>query len=246
MPRFFVSPENINGNTVTIKGEDVIHIKRVLRLSIDDRITVCDGNEQDYFVSITGIENDAVTGKILDISKNSNEPPVKITLYQGLPKADKFEYIVQKCIELGVDEVVPTITERTVVRLDSNKDIEKKLTRWRKIALEAAKQCNRGKIPNISEPVYLNDAIIESVKRNSGVIAYENAENRPQSVENISNAVSVFIGPEGGFTPEEVSLAQSSGIKPVSLGPRILRTETAGVVLVTIIMNKFGDIRPFG
>lgn len=245
MSKFFVSPENISGSTITITGDDVIHIKKVLRLKIDDIVTVCDGAERDYLAEISNIGTESITLTIIEAHENKNEPPVSVVLYQGMPKADKLEYIIQKSIELGVDSIVPIMTERTVVRFDSNKDIGKKLLRWQRIANEAAKQCNRGKLPNVLEPVSFKNAIADASQKSLGIIAYEDAEQKPQRIKPVNSTISIFVGPEGGFSGEEIEIAQNYGIQTVSLGPRILRTETAGIVLVSILMSRFGDIKPF-
>ena len=245
MSRYFVNSTQIIDNTITILGEDYQHLKKVLRAEKGDLITVCcDGF--DYTAEITQIDSDFISSVIIDKKKNVTEAPIRVTLYQGLPKADKMELIVQKCIELGVNEIVPVLTERCISKINTNKDAQNKVSRWQKIALEAAKQCNRGIIPKIGMPIQFNEAVNAASKMDLSVIPYE------KEIETGLNAIvsqcsdaataSIFIGPEGGFTELEMQLAESHGIKKISLGPRILRTETAGMVALSLMMYELGDV----
>jgi len=254
MARFFVERENIHSDHIIIKGGDVNHIKNVLRLKKDDIIEVCDGAGTDYTVKIRQFEPDSIYTEIMDSKKNGTEPPLNFTLFQGIPKGDKMETVIQKAVELGAVRIVPVITSRTVVRLDSPKDKEKKATRWRKISLEAAKQCNRGIIPYVEFPMTFEEALEYSTGSDLSLISYEEetgvgikmylTEFKTNHLpgENKKLNISVFIGPEGGFEKEEISKASAMGIKPVSLGPRILRTETAGAAVLAIIMYELGDM----
>lgn len=246
MSRFFVNCSDILNNTIKITGEDVGHIKKVLRLKCGDHITVCDGQGMDYHVRIDRVEEDSVYTFILDSFKSLTEPPVEITLLQGLPKSDKMDYIIQKCVELGVNRIVPVVTERTIVKIDSGKDAQKKAERWNKISKEASKQCNRGIIPKVDVPVSFNEALDIVKNSDLALIPYEkealNGLRRILSDRRNASSICVMIGPEGGFTEKEVELAVNTGAFPVTLGPRILRTETAGVAVVSIIMYELGDV----
>lgn len=248
MSRFFVSKTAVDeaNNRITITGEDVKHIKNVLRMAPGESVVVCDCEGTDYVARLEAIEKDAVTAKIEEAVKSIAEPDVYITLFQGIPKSDKMDFILQKSVELGVSRIVPVITERTVVRFDSPKDMENKRTRWQRICMEAAKQCNRGIIPEVALPVKFPDAVKTAGMAGTGIIPYEKETCRGigsflADNKNTGN-ISVFIGPEGGFSEKEVQLAAESGIQPVTLGPRILRTETAGMAVISIIMYEIGDM----
>ena len=242
MPKFFINNENINYHTITIVGENAKHIGSVLRAKIGDLIIVCDGNGRDYECEIIEISKKEVIAKITDIFTNDNEPDIKITLYQGLPKADKMELVIQKCIEIGVDRIVPVKTEHAVVKLEGKE--EKKLQRWNKIAESAAKQCGRGKIPVVDSLMTFKDAIKEAVGLDGVVIPYE--KEKENSLKTFAKAfkgksIGIFIGPEGGFSEEEINYAIKNGIKSVTLGKRILRTETAGLVASVILLYELED-----
>ena len=245
MSRFFIEKDQIFSDHVVITGEDVKHIRNVLRLSQGDIVTVCDGAGTDYSVRIAEMDPARVKAEILQSAPNRNEPPIEVTLYQGLPKSDKMELIIQKGVELGVTSVVPVYTERTVVKLESRKDEERKTERWQRIAFEASKQCNRGIVPKIGMPVAFKKALELSAADHLRIIPYEKeAVHRLKScipANNIEKAA-IFIGPEGGFSDKEIETAEALGVLPVTLGPRILRTETAGMAVLAIIMYEIGDI----
>lgn len=241
MPKFFVSPREIEGKKIILTGDDEKHIKTVLRAREGEEITVCDGEGMDYQCRILSLEKGVVT-EILSSAPCDVEPETKITLYQGLPKADKMEWIIQKCVELGVERIVPVSTERAIVKLDKKEG--KKLERWQKIAEAAAKQSGRGIIPQMGERVLsFGEAVVEATKLDGALIPYEKEEERGirQFVRDFSGkSIGVFIGPEGGFSPEEVALAEEAGILPVTLGKRILRTETAGMTTVALLLYELG------
>ena len=242
MPKYFTLPENIQGDTIELDEETSLHLSRVLRCKTGDRITVGDGNDIDYECEITEITKRCVTAKILDKHLNLNEPSVKITLYQGLPKGDKAELIIQKCVEIGVCEIVPVKTERSVVNWDKKAD--KKVERWNKIARSAAEQCGRGKIPVVGDVLTFKQAVEDSQKCSGRLIPYENEQQNglKQFCDNFKGeSIAVFIGPEGGFSPDEIELAKQNGIMPVTLGKRILRTETAGLVTAVILLHRLED-----
>jgi 16S rRNA (uracil1498-N3)-methyltransferase len=246
MPKFFIDDKNINGSVIDVYGDDVSHIKRVLRLKPGDTVTLCDGKGTDYIVAIDSIEQNFVRTNIVSTNVNIAEPPIEVTIFQGVPKSDKMDLIIQKSVELGVKRVVPVMTDRTVVRIENKKDAENKTTRWQRIALEAAKQCNRGAVPEIMMPVTFAESFKLLEKEDLCLIPYEKeAENGLKTI--LSNykdvkKVSVFIGPEGGFSEKEVETAIRANIRSVSLGPRILRTETAGLTVLSILMYELGDV----
>ncbi|MBQ3568460.1 MAG: 16S rRNA (uracil(1498)-N(3))-methyltransferase [Anaerotignum sp.] len=239
MPKFFFNKNDISRGQVQLFGEDEKHIKTVLRAREGEEITLCDGEGMDYQCRIASLER----GVLLDILSKEvceTEPKTKITLYQGLPKADKMELIIQKCVELGVDRIVAVSTERAIVKLDKKET--KKLERWQKIAEAAAKQSGRGKIPEIGQQVLkFKEAVAEAKELDGAIIPYEREEETGirQFVQNFKGeSVGVFIGPEGGFADEEIALAQGNGITPITLGKRILRTETAGMTTTAILLYE--------
>ncbi len=244
MPKFFSS--NIAGDKIIIDSEDVRHIKNVLRLKTGDKIEVCDGKGCDYSCEISDIEEKEIICLIKEKRFADTEPPIKLTLYQGLPKAAKMDYIIQKNTELGISEIVPCELARCVVKLDDKKSAAKKAARWQKIAEEAAKQCGRGIIPAVCEPIPLKTAIERLKKEDLAFALYECESDRSLKktlVENKSaKTVGFLIGPEGGFDPAEIELLHSEGIKSIGLGRRILRTETAGEAVSAMIMYEIGDI----
>jgi len=253
MSRFFVSPCSIdlNSGIITIEGEDVRHISNVLRAVPGDTLVLSDESGTDYEAVIERVERDKIITRITASRPNYTEPPVEITLFQGLPKADKMETVIQKCVEIGVKRIVPVITARTVVKLAGTKEIASKTARWRRIALEAAKQCDRGIIPKVGEPVGFAAALEMAGDCDLKIIPYE--EDREGSLKELlrqyggrseagQRRIAILIGPEGGFEPSEVEEAARSGFCPVTLGPRILRTETAGMAVATIVMYEIGDM----
>lgn len=245
MPKFFVSPDKVNDGIITIDTKDVGHIKRVLRLGEGDIITVCDSTGTDYNAKISKINENAVLCDVISSHKNSSEPNIEVTIYQALPKASKMEYIIQKNTELGVARIVPCSLSRCVVKLDGA-DGEKKRARWQKIAAEAAKQCGRGQIPEIA-PIHTLPEVIEQMHQaDLCFIPYEceKTNSLKKILQNSKNAIKIcyLIGPEGGFAPEEISAAAEAGIPSITLGPRILRTETAGEAVLAMLMYELGDI----
>lgn len=238
MSRFFVEKEQIDKNKIMITGEDAKHIKTVLRCKLGEEIIICDGQGYDYNCSISEIDH-VVIAEIKNVSESASEPDTKITLFQGLPKSDKMELIIQKCVELGVEKIIPVNTERVIVKLDKKED--KKLERWQKISLSASKQCGRGKIPQIGHILNFQEAIQEASKFDLAVIAYEKEENigLKELIKNFNGqTVAVFIGPEGGFSEEEIIKAKTNGLKTITLGKRILRTETAGMSMLSILLYE--------
>lgn len=239
MPRFFVEPGQIVENVITVTGEDAKHIKTVLRQKVGDEILLCDGAGFDYTCIITSLSEKEIQAEIQDKSANYTEPATKITLFQGLPKGDKMELILQKCVELGVTDIFPVACARSVVKLDKKE--EKKIARWQKIAESAAKQSGRGIVPKVCHILPFREAVVAAKALDALVIPYENEKERRirSFAQNFSGkTIGIFIGPEGGFTPEEIQLAQCAGAVPVTLGSRILRTETAGMVTLAILLYE--------
>lgn len=239
MPKFFVAPEQIGEKSIEITGDNAKHISAVLRAKIGEALTVCDSNGTDYECVVSEITKKTVTAEIVEKHKNLNEPEIKITLFQSVPKLDKMETVIQKCIEIGVDRIVPVISEHTVVKVGEK--AEKKLERFRKIAEAAAKQCGRGKIPEVSDITDFKAAVKQAVELDNAVIPYE--KERERSVKSFikefkGKSVGIFIGPEGGFSDDEIAFCAENGIKSVTLGRRILRTETAGLVTSVILLYE--------
>ena len=246
MPRFFVPKENINGDKILITGEDVGHISRVLRMTAGDELLLCDGKGFDYKAEIADINKEKIECKIISSSKSDTEPNISVTLFQGIPKASKMEYIIQKNTGLGIKKIVPCILSRCVVKLDGQKAAEKKRDRWQKIAESAAKQSGRGIVPEIAMPMTLDSAIDELREYDIVFVPYECEENI--SLRSVLNEVEspqkigFIIGPEGGFSIEEIEKIRNAGIKTITLGKRILRTETAGEAVLAMVMYEKGDV----
>ncbi|HEY8348208.1 MAG TPA: 16S rRNA (uracil(1498)-N(3))-methyltransferase [Clostridiales bacterium] len=253
MARFFVKtdPADLDNGRITITGPDVNHITNVLRASKGDTLVLCDGAGTDYDVVIDQVSREKIGTVIMGKRASTTEPPVGITLFQGIPKADKMDYIIQKCVELGVRRIVPVLASRSVVRFGTARDAAAKTARWNRISLEAAKQCDRGIVPEVYDPVKFDEALELADGHGLKLFPYE--EEKEGSLRKVlqehrmammgsSPGIAVFIGPEGGFDPEEAEKAVKSGFKPVTLGPRILRTETAGIAVAAIVMYELGDM----
>lgn len=245
MHKFFIDEKNIKNDSIFIYGEDVNHIVKVLRLKNSDDVLLSDGKGNEYICGIDSIDKKSVKCIIKDKFKSIAEPDIKITLYQGLPKAQKMDLIVQKSVEIGVFKIQPVIMERTVVKVDE-KDINLKLRRWNKISSEAAKQSNRGIIPEVAKPISFKEALKELCTMDLSVVPYENEKgnglkkilSKKAGIKNVG----IFIGPEGGFADEEIKACIEKDLNLVTLGPRILRTETAGFVTSSIILYEISDM----
>lgn len=246
MHKFFVPKDNINGNNAVIDNEDVKHIYRVLRLQVGNKISInnCEGKE--YIGEITYIDKKVVNVNLLEENPINNESPIEVYLFQGFPKSTKMDLIVQKNTELGVKEITPILTERVVVKTEL-KDY-KKIDRWNRIALEACKQCKRSLVPQINETIEFDNLLEELKKVDLVVVPYENEEGYgiKKLVKEVDkthiNKVAIVIGPEGGFEEIEILKMKEIGAKIVTLGPRILRTETAGFTCLSLIMYELGDL----
>lgn len=241
MYRFYITDEQITENEIAITGGDVNHIRNVLRLKEGDWVVACNGSGKDYVSRIAVLDKDKVLLQIEKVQDSGTELPTKITLFQGVPKKEKMEFIIQKTVELGVWEIVPVMMKRCVVKFTDEKKLEKKQERWQAIAEAAAKQCDRGIIPVVHQPVTLEQAFEMAKPLAYNMIPYELQDGMDMSREIVAHAceqesVGIFIGPEGGLEAEEVEQAVARGIESISLGKRILRTETAGMALIAIMM----------
>ena len=239
MYQFFIEDENAAEDFVTIEGSDVNHIKNVLRMKPGEKIRVCTRNGQNYFCSISDITESFVRADILEKEAESTELPCRIYLFQGLPKNDKMELIIQKAVELGVYEIIPVAMKNCVVKLDAKKAAAK-TARWQGIAESAAKQSKRSLIPKVSEPVSYKEAVAYAMKLDQKLVPYENERGMAATREAVEavrpgESIGIFIGPEGGFAPEEIEAVKGE-MKLISLGSRILRTETAGFTTLAILM----------
>lgn len=238
-PRFFT--DNI-GESAVITGDDAKHIATVLRMKTGDLAVLCDGSMKDYLCRITAASKDFVQLEVLDSQVNEAEPQTEICLYQCMPKSDKMEFIVQKATELGVSKIVPVLSKRCVSRPDE-KTAAKKIQRYQKIAEEAAKQCGRGKIPHIGEMISFSQAVRAYSADRLGILFYEcGGKSLKMLVTPDVRKIDIFIGSEGGFTPEEAELAENAGIQTATLGKRILRCETAPVASLAILMSLTNEI----
>lgn len=244
MYHFFVEEKQVNGENAYISGSDVNHIVNVLRMKIGEELLISVKGDWDYICKIEEIENDRVNLKLLE-SMEQRELPIKLTLLQGIPKSDKLEMIIQKAIELGVSEIIPVKTNRVVVRIDEKKT-QAKVNRWNAIAESAAKQSKRSIIPKVLKPQTIDNAL--EIVKDYGVklLPYENADGIKKTKDILNsldskNNIAVFIGPEGGFEEAEVKKSTDSGFEVITLGKRILRTETAGLALLSNIMIRLEE-----
>ena len=244
MNHFFITSGQINNNLITVTGSDVRHINNVLRMKTGDEATFSDGvNPVTYHGILTEINNESVCFELIYAQETNHELPVKVYLFQSLPKSDKMELIIQKAVELGIHEIIPISTSRSVVRLDDKKALAK-VKRWQTVSEAAAKQCKRDLIPNIHDVMTFARAITYASDMDIKIIPYEMAEDFTKTrriIENINpgQSIAVFIGPEGGFSRAEIETAGKAGFSPITIGKRILRTETAALVILSWIMYLF-------
>ena len=244
MPKFFITNNQIKNDKIYLTGDDVKHIANVLRKQVGCEINICNMETSDNFLcKIEAIDKENIKCKIIKTIKSEAEPTTEITIFQGIPKAEKMELIIQKCTELGAKHFVPVQMERCVVKLDSKAE-RKKIERWQKIAETAAKQSGRDIIPNIENSINLAKLCNLIQKYDIVLLAYENEKenklkNELKNIKNIQNLkIGIIIGPEGGLEKQEVEKLQLAGVKVVTLGKRILRTETVGISMVSIIMYE--------
>lgn len=238
MPRIFIDPRAITGDHVHLGAGDAQYLTRVMRLGRGDEVELLDGTGEVLRSVIEEAHREGVTARVVE-RYEAPEPPVPITLYQALPKGDKLELIIQKATELGVGRIVPIPAVRSVVQLKGDR-AEAKVVRWQKIAQEAAEQCERGKVPVVDVPEPLKDLVIPD-----GTLAYVLSERvtGPSLVQALPPhppmGVALFVGPEGGWAPEELDRLRAMGVAEISLGRRILRTETAGLAALAILMATY-------
>ena len=242
MQHFFVTPDQVAGEWIYIEGSDVNHMKNVLRMKAGEKLYVSDGNNKEYLCKVEDYEEDRAILAILEEKESDRELPSKIWLFQGLPKNDKMEWIVQKSVELGVYKVVPVTTKRAVVKLDAKK-AAKKVARWNEIAKSASKQAGRGILPEVGDVVTYKEALQMAKELDVVLIPYELASGMEHTRTVINQiepgkSVGIFIGPEGGFDVEEVEQALALGAAEITLGHRILRTETAGLAVLSVLVYQ--------
>lgn len=246
MDRFFVGKNNINleNKTCIIEGEDVKHISKVLRCRIGEELEICDNDNNEYICEITNIDKSQVELNIVEVVDIKRESDLKIKVYQGLPKGPKMEMILQKLTEVGVDEIILVQTNRTVVRVDDKKE-DKKIERWERIIYEAAKQSKRGKIPKLRGVLSFKEALADMKENDFNIAPYENERTKSikQAIKGVDiKNIGIFVGPEGGFEDTEIKAIEEIGGQSVSLGPRILRTETASLVASSIVLYELSDL----
>lgn len=242
MPRFFVRADAIGENRILITGEDALHISRSLRMREGEEITVCDMRRREYRCRLAAFTAETVECEILETKECEGEPPYTLTLYMALPKSDKMEWIIQKSVELGATRIVPVRTERCIVKLDP-KEGEKKRQRWQKIADNAAGQCGRGTLPEVSAPVDFPTAVAEGAAAGLPLFCYEAEEKRENALPRLLAAtdpaavgsIAVLVGAEGGFSVREAESAVAAGWHSVTLGKRILRCETAPLFVLSAV-----------
>ncbi len=245
MQHFFVTANQVEKPYIHIQGSDVNHMRNVLRMKRGEQASVSDGDNRRYLCRIEDYGEDEALLEILTEEAVDTELASEIYLFQGLPKGDKMELIIQKAVELGAYQVIPTVMKRCVVRLDEKK-AEKRVNRWNAIARGAAKQSGRGRIPKVSRVVGFREALSLAGKLDAVFIPYELAagmEHTRKVIEAVKpgQSIGIFIGPEGGFDKEEVYMALEAGAEEITLGKRILRTETAGLAVLSILMYHLED-----
>lgn len=247
MDRFFVDNVDLNEKKVLITGEDVKHISKVLRCRVGEKLEICDKKNNEYICEIVNIEKDLVNLDIIETVDINRETNLRVKVYQGVPKGPKMEYILQKLTEVGVVEIILVDTKRSVSKLDKKED--KKLDRFERIIYEASKQSKRGQIPKL-RLLSFDEALKDMKENDFNIVPYENERTKSiknvlKSIEKIDlgvDSIGIFVGPEGGIDEEEIKKLQKIGAKSVSLGNRILRTETASVVASSIVIYELDDL----
>lgn len=252
MQRYFIAPEQFAGDSVTVRGDDAHHLTRVMRAKPGDTFIVSDGESREAIVKVRSVGKDEVLADLVEWLTMENEPAVDVWIAQSLPKGDKMELVIQKGTEIGAAGFIPFVSERTVVQLDSKKE-GKRIERWQKIAKEAAEQAHRNKVPAVEAPLTWKELLNRANEADSAWICYEKESTQELRIA-IQRALDakagsasrpkllLIIGPEGGFTEQEVIAAEAAGCKSVSLGKRILRTETAAMVGLACILYEAGEM----
>lgn len=249
MPKFFIKSNQIEDNKITILGEDVNHIANVLRMKIGDKIQVCNvDSAENYSAELEVIEKNKIDCNVIEKIKSEAESSINLKIFQGIPKSDKMELIIQKSTELGVKEIIPVDMERCVSKI-AGKDEKKKIDRWQKISEVAAKQCGRDIIPEIKNVIKIKQICDMIGNFDMLIVPYERAEGYSfkDAIDEIKNSdkkdnatIGIVIGPEGGFEQDEINMLSESGAKIVTLGKRILRTETVALAMSSVIMYELG------
>lgn len=239
MYQFFVEDVQVSDSFVTIEGSDVNHMRNVLRMKAGEKVRVSTSSGKNYYCQLAEITEHLVRADILEELTEGTELPNKIYLFQGLPKGDKMELIIQKAVELGAYEIIPVSMKNCVVKLDQKK-AEHKVRRWQEIAKSAAKQSKRSLIPTVQPPITYQQAVEVAKELDAVFVPYENERGMAATKEAVERlaageSIGIFIGPEGGFAPEEIDMAKSADMQLISLGKRILRTETAGLATLAIL-----------
>jgi 16S rRNA (uracil1498-N3)-methyltransferase len=241
MRQFFVSEMK---PMMSLTGDEAWHAIKVLRLKIGNEIEVVSPDGQAARVCVVDLKVDEVVVELRELVDRISEPPIQITLAQSLPKGDKFDYIVQKAVELGVQRIVPLVTEHCVVKYDAAKQ-QQKINRWQKIAAEAAKQCHRTVVPSVEELTVFDELLVNFAGASTLLLFYEQEDKlgvKQILQQAVNSSFVLIIGPEGGFSKTEIALATKRGAHVVSLGPRILRTETAATAALAVVMYECGDL----
>lgn len=245
MYHFFAKNENIGEDVIAITGDDVNHIKNVLRMKEGEELIISDEDGNDYSCELAGFEEEKAIMKVRFKYIADHELPCKIYLFQGLPKSDKMELIIQKCVELGIYEIVPVAMKRSIVKLDDKKEASK-IKRWQAISESAAKQSKRSVIPCIHDVMSFKDAVNYAKSLDILLVPYENANGMAETRKVLGSiekgrSIGIFIGPEGGFDDSEIELSKDAGANILSLGKRILRTETAGMTMLAMLMYELEE-----
>jgi 16S rRNA (uracil1498-N3)-methyltransferase len=247
--RFFVDPTLLGGERVSLTGPQAHQMSRVLRLKVGDRVVLVDGAGQEYVVRLDEVRSAAVAATVETVQRSRPEPGLSLTLYQALVPRDRFETVLQKGTEVGISRFVPVWCERSIVPGGDKIDAGR-LERWRRIVTEAAEQCERGIVPEIAAPLRFGDALAAATQAGSVLVAWEREHERSvgdglRAIPQNARSLGLFVGPEGGFSEAEIGLARAHGqVQTVSLGPRILRTETAGPILAALALYQAGDLEP--
>lgn len=250
MHRFFVPKEAINDGQAAIRGEELSHLSKVLRLTVGDPLAIFDGKGHEYQGKIKALTKDEAVVQVTESLPVSTESSLEVWLVQGIPKGEKMELVIQKATELGVRGIIPLKTERCVVKLAGAKEEERR-KRWQKVAIEAAKQCGRALVPEVLSPCSIGSFLASIPKERYLFVPWEEgglsikavlSEEKPQQAQTSSRPVFLVIGPEGGLAASEVNDLKKNGGIPLTLGPRILRTETAGLAAIAVVMFAWGDL----
>ena len=240
MPRFFVKKEDISDGVATLYGDDARHIARSLRMAVGDELTLTDGEGMDYVCRLSYIRDEECRLEICSEAVSSTEPPIAIDLYMAYPKGDKLEIVIQKAVELGASRIIPFESSRCIKRPKAEK-IDKQIARLSRIAEEAAKQCGRSRLPSVEMPMSFAEMLSSATRADRAIFCYE--DESEVSLKSVLcdkfSSISIIIGSEGGFSPEEAEAAKAAGAIPVSLGKRILRCETAPSFVLAAISYEF-------